>query len=162
MWPLNLKSITHVGEMNSLEVLRISDEGFILDGGNKGEILLPASRAPDNCAPGRKIEVFVYPENDDTLLATCNTPKAQVGECALLKVVSVTRAGAFLDWGIQKDLLVPVSQQLTPMAGRQILRGLHCDGSATAHHWQQQVAPVSRRARKKYAPGPAGGNPDRG
>ncbi len=115
MWSLDLKSIIHVGEINTLEVSGETDAGFTLDGGNKGEIFLPKTRAPSECTPGQKLDVFVYPENDGQLVATCNTPKVQVGECALLKVVNVTKAGAFMDWGIQKDLLVPVSQQLTPM-----------------------------------------------
>ena len=116
MWPLNLNSSTHVGEINTLEVQGETDETFVLDGGNKGEVILAKSRAPDNCAVGQDLAVFVYPENDGQLVATCNTPKVLVGECALLKVINVTKAGAFLDWGIQKDLLVPVSQQLAPMA----------------------------------------------
>jgi predicted RNA-binding protein (virulence factor B family) len=115
MWSLNVNSNTHIGEINTLEVLHAADDGFVLDGGNKGEILLPQSRVPEGCSPGQKLAVFVYPENDGQLVATCNTPAAQVGECALLKVVNVTSAGAFLDWGIQKDLLVPISQQLAPM-----------------------------------------------
>jgi len=115
MWSLNLTSNTHVGEINTLEVLGETDDSFVLDGGNKGEIVLSKTRAPESCATGQKLDVFVYPENDGQLVATCNTPKAEAGQCALLKVVNVTSAGAFLDWGIQKDLLVPLSQQITPM-----------------------------------------------
>lgn len=115
MRPLKLKSNIRVGEINTLNVLQETDGGFMLDGGNKGDIYLSKSRAPDGCEPGRKLDVFVYPENDGTLVATCNTPGVQVGGCAFLKVINVTGAGAFMDWGIQKDLLVPLSQQIAPM-----------------------------------------------
>lgn len=115
MWSLRVSSNTRIGEINTLKVLHANEDGFVLDGGNKGEVFLAAARAPDSCTAGLKLEVFVYPENDGKLVATCNTPAAQVGECALLKAINVTTAGAFMDWGIQKDLLVPVSQQLSPM-----------------------------------------------
>jgi predicted RNA-binding protein (virulence factor B family) len=116
MRPPEPKSTTLIGENNTLEVLHESGDGFVLDGGDKSEILLPKSQAPDGCKPGQKLDVFIYPENDGSLKATCHKPKAQVGECALLRAVSVIKAGAFMDWGIEKDLLVPVSQQSTPMA----------------------------------------------
>jgi predicted RNA-binding protein (virulence factor B family) len=116
MRPPEPKSTTHTGEINTLKVLRESGDGFVLDGGDKSEIFLPKSQAPNGCKPGQKLDVFIYPENDGSLKATCHKPKAQVGECALLRAVSVIKAGAFMDWGIEKDLLVPVSQQSTPMA----------------------------------------------
>jgi predicted RNA-binding protein (virulence factor B family) len=147
MNPRKLKSITHIGKINSLEVLRESGDGFLLDGGNQGEIFLPATQAPGDCDPGQKLDVFVYPENDGRLVATCTTPTGQVGECVLLKAVHVTRAGAFMNWGIEKDLLVPISQQQTPMQeNRSYVVYLLLDpqqriiGSSKLHHYLEEHA----------------------
>jgi predicted RNA-binding protein (virulence factor B family) len=115
MRALEPKSTIHVGKVNTLEVLHASGNNFVLDGGDMGEIFLPASNAPDGCKPGRKMDVFVYPDTDGRLKATGTVPRAQVGECALMRAVNVIKAGAFMDWGIEKDLLVPVSQQAIPM-----------------------------------------------
>jgi predicted RNA-binding protein (virulence factor B family) len=136
------KSAMHVGKINTLEVLLESGNGFVLDGGDKGEVFLPVSQAPDDCKPGKKLDVFVYPELDGKLNATCAFPKAQVGECALLRAISVIRAGTFMDWGIGKDLLVPVSQLARPMTeGRLYVVYLFLDpqgqiiGSSKLHHF---------------------------
>jgi predicted RNA-binding protein (virulence factor B family) len=110
------KPTTHIGKISTLKVLRESGDNFVLDGGDKGEVFLPASNAPDGCKPGQKMDVFVYPDTDGRLKATGTIPRAQVGECALMRAVNVIKAGAFMDWGIEKDLLVPVSQQAIPMA----------------------------------------------
>ena len=141
------KSNPHIGEINTLEVLRESGDGFVLDGGDKGEILLPKSGVPGVCKPGQKLDVFIYPENDGQLKATCNTPKAQVGECALMRAVSIIKAGAFMDWGMEKDLLVPVSQQSRPMvAGKPYVVYLFLDpqqriiGSSKLHHFLDECA----------------------
>ncbi len=147
MRPPEPKSTTHIGEINTLEVLHESDDGFVLDGGNKSEIFLPKSQAPDGCKPGQKLDVFIYPENDGSLKATCHRPKAQVGECALLTAVNIIKAGAFMDWGIEKDLLVPVSQQSTPMVeGKPYVVYLFLDpqqriiGSSKLHHFLEERA----------------------
>jgi predicted RNA-binding protein (virulence factor B family) len=147
MNPRKLKSITHIGKINRLEVLRESGDGFLLDGGNQGEIFLPGTQAPGDCDPGQKLDVFVYPENDGRLVATCTTPTGQVGECVLLKAVHVTRAGAFMNWGIEKDLLVPISQQQTPMQeNRSYVVYLLLDpqqriiGSSKLHHYLEEHA----------------------
>ena len=110
-----VKFTTHIGKVNTLPVSGKAGDGFLLDGGDQGEIFLPGAQAPGDCAAGQKLDVFVYPENDGRLVATCTTANGQVGECALMKAVHVTRAGAFMNWGIEKDLLAPVSQQQTPM-----------------------------------------------
>jgi len=147
MRPPNPKSTTHIGEINTLEVLHESDDGFVLDGGNKGEIFLPGSQAPEGCKPGQKLDVFIYPENDGSIKATCHRPKAQVGECALLTAVNIIKAGAFMNWGIEKDLLVPVSQQSTPMVeGKPYVVYLFLDpqqriiGSSKLHHFLEERA----------------------
>jgi hypothetical protein len=105
-----------VGKINRLRVLSDNKEGFTLGSGENSGVFLPRKLSPRDCAPGQNLDVFVYPDPDGQLLASCSTPKIQLGECALLKAVHVTRAGAFMDWGMERDLLVPVSQQLIPMA----------------------------------------------
>jgi predicted RNA-binding protein (virulence factor B family) len=147
MRPPKTKPTTHIGKINTLEVLHETGDGFVLDGGNKGEIFLPKSAAPGGCESGQKVDVFIYPENDDGLKATCNTPKALVGECALLKAVNIIKAGAFMDWSIERDLLVPVSQQSTPMAeGKTYVVYVHLDpqqriiGSSKLHRFLDEDA----------------------
>jgi len=103
-----------VGEYNHLKVLRRVDFGFYLDDGKEG-ILLPKRFAPDTLKEGDEIKVFVYHDGEDRLIATTQTPKGILGDIVKLNTVSVTAQGAFLDWGLMKDLFVPVSQQLQRM-----------------------------------------------
>ena len=98
---------TYIGRFNRLQVLRAVDFGVYLDGGDLGDILLPRRYVPAHCAVGDNVHVFVYVDSEDRLVATTDTPRVQVGECAFLKVVAVNAVGAFLDWGLPKDLLVP-------------------------------------------------------
>ena len=95
------------GEMNDLPLLRISAQGALLDGGPEGEIPLPVGQVPAGAEPGQILKVFVYHDSADRLAATTVMPKAKVGEVAYLKIVAVKDAGAFLDWGVPKDLLLP-------------------------------------------------------
>lgn len=105
-----------IGKFNSLKVIKQVPFGFYLDGGDDGEVLLPTKFADEACKVGDTCQVFVYHDSDSRLIATTQTPLAQVDECAFLKVVSVNNVGAFLDWGIDKDILVPYSEQDFPMA----------------------------------------------
>jgi len=100
-----------IGEVNTLLVVKKVDFGIYLADGNNGEILLPERYVPRDCRNGDKLEVFVYCDSEDRLIATTETPKAQVGEFACLRVVAVTKIGAFLDWGLPKDLFVPFNEQ---------------------------------------------------
>jgi len=101
-----------LGQRNHLSIVRETASGFYLDGGELSEILLPGSIAPRGLAPGEKVSVFVYRDSEDRLVATTQTPLAMVGDFASLRVVSVNRAiGAFLDWGLPKDLLLPFREQ---------------------------------------------------
>ena len=104
-----------IGQYNQLDVIRKVDFGLYLDGGAYGDILLPKKYVDKNTAVGDRLEVFIYLDSEDRLVATTLKPKAVVGECAYLKVVAVNRIGAFLDWGLPKDLLVPFNQQQKPM-----------------------------------------------
>jgi len=96
-------------------VVKQVDFGFFLDGGQWGEILLPRRYVPPGLKPGGEIRVFLYNDSEDRIVATTQTPKALVGECAYLKVISLDNIGAFMDWGLAKDLLVPYSEQQKPM-----------------------------------------------
>lgn len=104
-----------IGNTNTLTVIKQLDFGFYLDGGTLGEILLPTRYAPRGCNPGDQLEVFIYYDSEDRLIATTEKPHAEVGQCAAMKVVQVGKFGAFLDWGLAKDLLVPFSEQRVPM-----------------------------------------------
>ena len=104
-----------LGQYNLLRVIKKVDFGFYLDGDENGDILLPRKYAHKNTAIGDSIEVFIYLDSEDRIVATTLKPKALVGECAYLKVVEVNRIGAFMDWGLPKDLLVPFNQQQKPM-----------------------------------------------
>jgi len=99
------------GRINSLNVIKQVDFGIYLDGGEAGEILMPSRYVPAQCKVGDMLDVFIYRDSDDRLIATTERPYAMVGEFALLKVVDETPAGAFLNWGLPKDLLVPFSEQ---------------------------------------------------
>ena len=117
-----------IGLMNDLEVVKEVDFGIYLDGGTHGEILMPKRYVPEGCKPGDVLNVFIYLDSEDRLVATNEKPKAMVGEFALLPVVSITDVGAFLDWGLPKDLLVPFREQQQRMeAGRSYLVYVYLD-----------------------------------
>src|SRR5690606_28855924 len=95
------------------------DFGYYLDGGEMEEILLPLREAPKDCAIGDAVEVFLYYDSEDRVIATSRTPKVQVGQCAFLPVTQTNHFGAFMDWGLLKELFVPFKEQRVPMeAGR--------------------------------------------
>src|SRR5271169_167223 len=90
-----------IGRRNTLRVVREASPGLYLDGGNQVEILLPGRYIPPRTVPGNMLDVFVYLDSEDRLVATTETPYAMVGEFAYLKVVSMADGiGAFLDWGL--------------------------------------------------------------
>ncbi|HNX57206.1 MAG TPA: S1-like domain-containing RNA-binding protein [Prolixibacteraceae bacterium] len=107
--------MAQIGKINQLEVLKELDFGIYLDGGELGEILMPKRYVPEGTMLGDYIEAFVYLDSEDRLIATTEKPLAQVEEFALLEVVSVAQVGAFLNWGLPKDLFVPFREQRKPM-----------------------------------------------
>ncbi|MSQ38007.1 MAG: RNA-binding protein [Chitinophagaceae bacterium] len=107
-------STINVGQFNLMRVDRKVDFGLYMDDGGEG-ILLPKRFVPSGLQIGDTISVFVYHDSDNRLIATTQEPFAVVGDIAALKVVEVTSQGAFLDWGLMKDVFVPVSQQLSTM-----------------------------------------------
>ena len=108
--------MVEIGRFNTLTVVKIVDFGIYLDGGERGEILMPKEYVPDNCFPDDEIKAFVYFDSEDRIIATTEVPYVQVGEFAFMKVVATSSVGAFLDWGLRKDLLVPFREQRDPMA----------------------------------------------
>jgi uncharacterized protein len=106
--------MVRVGEYNTLVVKRQLSIGLILDDGGDG-ILLPKRFAPTTAKPGDQLKVFLYHDSEDRLIATTQQPRGLLGDIVLLRVVSVTPHGAFLDWGLMKDLFVPKTKQITGM-----------------------------------------------
>lgn len=104
-----------IGQYNQLKVSRRVDFGVYLTDGTETEILLPTRYVPEQVAVGEEIEVFVYKDNENRLIATTERPYATVGEFAYLQVSQVNEVGAFLDWGIMKDILVPFREQKAKM-----------------------------------------------
>src|SRR5687767_2071589 len=112
--------MARIGKRNTLSIIRESTPGLYLNGGELGEILLPGKYIPRGLKQGDKLDVFVYLDSEDRLVATTEKPLATVGEFAYLKVVSLhPRVGAFLDWGLAKDLLLPFREQDRPIRIRQ-------------------------------------------
>ncbi|AMO77725.1 hypothetical protein SAMN05216577_102138 [Pseudomonas citronellolis] len=106
-----------IGRFNSLQVVKHTEIGLFLDGGPHGEILLPKRYIPKDepTEPGEWLNVFIYLDSEDRIIATTLKPKVQVGGFASLKVVEVSRVGLFLDWGLPKDLLLPHSEEKRPL-----------------------------------------------
>lgn len=107
--------MTEIGRMATLAVVKHLDFGMYLDGGQLGEILLPTRYIPDGVQIGDAVDVFLYLDSEDRLLATTETPYVMVGQFAHLYVKDTNKAGAFLDWGLPKDLFVPFKEQQSPM-----------------------------------------------
>ena len=104
-----------LGDYNTLKIVKRVDVGFYLDGGDDGELLLPSRYVPDDCAIGDMIEVFIYLDQDEKLIATTLHPLAKVGEFAWLECAWTNEYGAFLNWGLMKDLFCPFREQKTRM-----------------------------------------------
>ena len=114
--------MVEIGRVNTLEVVRETDNGLYLDGRELGEILMPKKFITDEVRKLGWADVFVYTDSEDRLVATTEVPFVKVGEFAFLKVEAVTKFGAFLDWGLPKNLLVPFREQRANMVeGRSYL-----------------------------------------
>lgn len=105
----------NIGNYNTLKIIKILSFGAYLDGGEGKEILLPTRYVPNGAQVGDDVEVFIYHDNEGRLIATTLHPNAVVGEFAFMQVKSVNTMGAFLDWGLMKDLLVPYKEQKLTM-----------------------------------------------
>lgn len=105
----------HIGKTNALTVLRATTVGLYLGDNENTELLLPKKYVDPDTKIGDTINVFVYKDSEDRLIATTLKPAAEVGQFAFLNVSEISKVGAFLDWGLEKDLLVPFKEQKHPM-----------------------------------------------
>lgn len=121
-----------LGKVQELEVVRIKEFGVYLSENGKSEssVLLPKKQVPPGTKIGDKLRVFIYKDSEDRLIATTGVPKLQVGECAVLTVKDISKIGAFLDMGLEKDLLLPFKEQSHPVRkGESCLVALYVDKS---------------------------------
>ena len=122
-----------LGKMQKLEVIRKTQIGVYLNSKNdkdKDDILLPKNQVPQEIEIGDEIEVFVYKDSEDRTISTVKKPKLTIGELAVLRVVETTNIGAFLDWGLEKDLFLPFREQVGKVIeGGTYLVGLYIDSS---------------------------------
>ncbi|MCM1186535.1 MAG: S1-like domain-containing RNA-binding protein [Lachnoclostridium sp.] len=124
-----------LGEKQKLAVAKKVDFGVYLESLKKEDaqerVLLPAKQVPEGTEIGDILEVFLYKDSQDRLIATTNQPKLEMGQTALLTVVQVNKIGAFLDWGLEKDLFLPFKQQKVKVqVGQQVLVSLYIDKSS--------------------------------
>ena len=102
----------HIGHFEYARVEDVKPQGFYLEVESGGRVLLPGSKAPEGLQEGDELEVFIYVDNEGRPIATIQKPYATVGDFAVLEVKDVNEVGAFLDWGLDKDLFLPYKQQL--------------------------------------------------
>ena len=124
-----------LGKKQTLQVVKTVDFGVYLaedmNADTKHQVLLPAKQVPAGTKVGDKLEVFIYKDSQDRMIATTNEPRLTVGETGLLRVKQVTKIGAFLDWGLEKDLLLPYHEQTTRIfEGQECLVALYVDKSS--------------------------------
>ena len=120
--------MVEIGKYNTLRIIKILSFGAYLDGGDGLEILLPTRYVPQDAKVDDNIEVFIYHDNEGRLIATTAKPLAVAGEFQFMEVKSVNKTGAFLEWGLMKDLLVPFKEQKMPMKeGKWYLVYVHVD-----------------------------------
>ena len=119
----------NIGNYNKLEIARITASGAVFKT-DEGDVLLPLRLVPKGAETGSLLDVFVYVDSEERLTATTKRPRAVVGEFALLKVIESTTVGSFLDWGLEKDLLLPFGEQLEPVRrGNQVLVRIYLHSS---------------------------------
>jgi predicted RNA-binding protein (virulence factor B family) len=109
------RKMCDIGRFNTLNILEVGDHGVIIDGGQWGRLTLSRQQCPKSPAPGDKIDVFLYLDAQGDPVPTTLRPAAELGQVAWLRVVDVTRLGAFVDWGLTKDLFIPFAEQQHPL-----------------------------------------------
>ena len=138
-----------LGEYNRLTIVKAVDFGLYLDGGDEGEILLPSRYVPKDCRIGDELDVFIYLDNEERIVATTQKPLAKVGDFAYLEVSWVNEYGAFLHWGPLKDLFCPFREQKMRMEiGESYIVFVYIDresyriaASAKIEHYLQKETP---------------------
>lgn len=141
-----------LGKFNELRVVKEVDFGVYLDGGEDGEILLPARYVPEDCRIDDNLNVFIYLDNEERVIATTLVPLVQIEQFACLEVAWVNQFGAFLNWGLMKDLFVPFREQKMKMqVGRRYVIHAHIDeesyrivASAKIEHYLSKEIPSYR------------------
>ncbi len=122
--------MVEVGRLNTLPIIRETRAGLYLDGGVLGEILLPGASRAEQDGAGTRLSVFLYHGADGELVASQKKPLVMVGEFAWLRVAEVNQVGAFLDWGLPKDLMLPFAEQkFEPQVGRRVMVRVYLDNS---------------------------------
>ncbi|MBS7302630.1 MAG: S1 RNA-binding domain-containing protein [Lachnospiraceae bacterium] len=124
-----------LGEKQTLEIVKEVDFGVYLaeskETAEKEKVLLPSKQVPEGAKKGDRIEVFLYKDSKDRFIATVNEPKLYLGQMAVLQVVQINRVGAFLDWGLEKDLFLPYKEQTKPLnTGDECIVALYIDKSS--------------------------------
>jgi uncharacterized protein len=118
----------NIGQHNTLSIKRESPHGIYLVDKEDNEVLLPNRYVPENPTPGDEIEVFIYKDSEDRIVATTQTPFIAINDFAVLKVLNQTKFGAFVDWGLEKHLLIPFSEQHSDLKeGKNYLVRLYLD-----------------------------------
>jgi len=147
--------MARIGERALLSVLREKTFGLYLEGGDElGEILLPRREMPASWEIGHPLDVFIYRDSEDRPVATTKTPKAMPGTFARLKCVAVTGVGAFLDWGLAKELLVPFREQKSRMEpSKSYLVHVHVDEVSGRIIASTRISRFLDQSRGNYAPG---------
>lgn len=134
-----------IGNYNQLTITHITASGAVFKS-DEGDVLLPLRLVPKGAEAGTQLDVFVYVDSDGRLTATTKRPRAVVGDFALLKVKEATTVGSFLDWGLEKDLLLPFGEQMEPVRrGDQVLVRvyLHSSGRiAASAKLEKFISPV--------------------
>lgn len=113
------ESLVQIGETHTLTVKALMSFGAKMDGKNLGDVYLPKKHMPESLLEGSELSVFLYQDSDDQIIATTQLPLVELHQCAYLKVVDVTKIGAFVDWGMPKDLLIPFAEQRNEMRNGQ-------------------------------------------
>lgn len=122
--------VIQLGKIQKLEVVKVTEHGVYV-GTKEDKVLLPKKEVPEGTAPGDKLQVFICRDSEERLVATMKHPAAQVGETAYLKVSQVTGVGAFLEWGLGKELFLPYKEQTTEIhPGDMVLVGVYIDKSS--------------------------------
>ncbi|MFU8892019.1 MAG: S1 RNA-binding domain-containing protein [Luteolibacter sp.] len=148
--------MTAIGQRAPLAIVREMPFGLFLDGGALGEILLPRNESPAQWQAGDTLDVFIHTDSEDRPVATRKHPLAMPGEFARLKCVAATAVGAFLDWGLTKDLLVPFREQKTPMEpGKDYIVRVLVDESTNRIIASARLARHLDLTRPPWAPGDA-------
>ena len=143
-----------LGKYNTLEVVKEVAFGMYLDGGEEGEILFPSRYVPQDCKVGDKLNVFIYLDNEERLVATTLTPLVQVGQFACLEVAWINQYGAFLNWGLMKDLFVPFREQKMKMqVGKKYVVHAHLDDESYRIVASAKVERYLSKDIPDYAPG---------